>query len=196
MVASINLSEIKSGEEIFESTFDQEIDQSAIFEKINFTCINAVTPGIVLTPICDIITKRAPYIKIAQIVSAEFVCEAFLLSKKLSEEQIAGTAAISSRRQLDSIREEFIDHYIGNRTHRYHFLPKLDGVIDNSFIDFLMVQTMTPENLKNNKKIAVLKSPWRESVPSRYAAYCLRIGTPRFSEEFLQTTLSRICAIR
>lgn len=195
MVSQSDLKEIGDGVKIYQEKFDQKIDQSSIYESINFTCVDKAYPGIVLTPICDIITKRVPYVKIVQIISAKWVYEKYLLSKELSEEQIIGVDNIPTK-QLRSIRREFVTQYIKNRTYRYHFLPKLKDILGNSFIDFQMVQTMYPEHLEKCRKIAALKSPWRESVPSRYAAYCLRIGTPRYSKEFMNATFDSISSLK
>jgi len=194
MVSPIDSKEIGDGTEIYQKDFDQEIDQSAIYENINFTCVGKAYPGIVLTPICDIITKRAPYLKVVQIIPAKWVYEKFLLSKNLTEKQMIGVDNVPSK-QLGAIKREFMTQYIGNRTYRYHFLPKLENIVDNSFIDFQMVQTIYPEDLEKHRKIAALRSPWRESVPSRYAAYCLRIGTPRYSKEFLNTIFDSISSL-
>ena len=77
-----------------------------------------------------------------------------------------------------------------------YFLPELKGVIKNSFIDFQVVQTFNIAEIENYKKLTVLRSPWREAIPSRYAAYCLRIGTPEYTKDSLRTVFDNISNLK
>ena len=177
--------------DIYEARFDAEVDQSAIYAEITFTCIGKPSYAIVLTPICDIATKKLSYITLAQIIPANIIYEMILFNEKLSEQQMIGVEAVGSGK-LKHIKDEFLKNYLKNRVYRYHFLPKLNGILDNSFIDFQVVQTFSIEELIKHKKTAVLKSPWRESIPARYAAYSVRIGTPDFSDNLFDSIHNEI----
>lgn len=195
MVSPNDLKPIENGNQIYQESLGSEIDQSAIYENVLFTCVKKEYPGVVLTPICDIISQKAKYVKLAQIVPTEDVYNKFLVSRGLSDDEIVGAVAIKNKK-MRAIKKDFTEQYLQNRTYRYHFLPKLSTVIDYSFIDFQMVQTIYPQDLEKYKKIAALKSPWRESIPSRYAAYCLRIGTPEYSGSFLDSTFENFSDLK
>jgi len=187
--------EVTDPSRIYEEHFDQNPDQSAIYEKVHFIPLKEDSPAIVLTPVCDIGTKGADCLTVARIIPIKPVFEFFLYKSGLTEEEIMGISVIKgdTKRNLHST---FQDQYLKNRTARYHFLPGLKGVIDNSFVSFEMIQTIHYDELKKIKKIAVLKSPWRESVPARYAAYCLRIGTPDYSASFFESVLGEISFLK
>ena len=190
MVSASDL-EIDNINQIYEKKFDVKIDQSVIYNDVYFGCLGIKCPAIVLTPVCEIVAKKVDFITIAQIVQARSVYEFFLSKNSLTQEQILGVDVVKEGTKT-KLNEKFIDLYIGNRTYQYHFLPKKEKIIEHSFVCFEIVQTLSCAELQKQKKIAVLKSPWRESLPSRYASYSLRIGTPRYSKEFLERIIQDV----
>ncbi len=176
---------IDDEKEAYEDKVNESIEQSAIYANVEFACLKKKCLAVVLTPICDIATKRCPYLTLAPIIPAQIIYDTFLLKNQITDEQILGVISVTAK-QFKSLKEDFIDQYIRNNVYRYHFMPRLEKIFDSSFVDFQVVQTFSVDEFKYSK-IALLKSPWREAVPSRYAAYCLRIGTPNYSDTLLES---------
>jgi len=195
MGSPIDTRGIEDGTEIYEQVIGEEIEQSSIYDSVLFACFDKAYPAIVLTPICDIVSRRAEYLKVAQIIPAQLVYEEFLESKGVTELEMSGVQALGRKRAL-GLKKEFTEQFMKNRVYRYHFLPRLRDILADSFVDFQIVQTVHAENLKGPKKLALLKSPWRECLPSRYAAYCLRIGTRPYSDKFLGTVHDSISLLK
>ena len=191
MVSLTELKDIDDTSAIYLENLDEMLDQSAIYDKVLFEFLGKTYPAIILTPTCDIVTKKANYLTVAQIIPARWVYVKICMSRGLTDDQIAGVAQTEPNVQK-SIKKDFVEHYMENRTYRYHYLPKRDKVFEDSFIDFQAVKTLYPKVLQEHKKIAALKSPWREAVPARYAAYCLRIGTPNYSKRLLDYCFAEI----
>ena len=73
---------------------------------------------------------------------------------------------------------------------RYYYIPGLDSYYEPSAIDFQLIEVKKYtkklfEGLKE-KKIASLKSSWKESIPVRYSSYSSRIGVEDLSQKFIE----------
>jgi len=186
------INNVSSGEELYCGSFDDSIEQSSIYDKIVFDSVGRELPAIVLTPYCEILHSGKEFLlTVSGLLPAQLVFEEFLEKKGLTQDKILGRESIKQK-PYEKFVEEFKEHYLGNRTLKYHFLPASGYKLEHSFIYFRIVKTFLAKELKDKVKIAVLKSPWRESVPSRYAAYSLRIGVPDFTAEFLEVIIGKI----
>lgn len=184
-------SEVSNPEEIYEDYVGADPEQSAIYKGVRFTCITAEMFGIVVTPACDIYWKKAQYVKIAGILPVEQVFFAWLEKNGCTPEQIAGITRLPSKTKVDKLHNRFAEWYIKNREIRYHFLPSCQDIFPHSFVDFQLVESFYPDTIRKLEKITVLKSPWRESIPARYASYCGRIGTKEYSKNLVEDIIGQ-----
>ncbi len=186
---------ISSGDELYADGFDNSIHQSAIYNNVFFECVGKELPAIILTPECEILHPTTELlVTISGVFPASQLLERFFQKNGLKLGQIIGKET-TPRKRYRGIVKNFKEQYLANRVLEYHFLPKYKDKLENSFIDFSVVKTIAAKELSDKEKIAVLKSPWRESVPSRYAAYTLRIGVPDFTEDFLETVIKDISTV-
>lgn len=63
--------ELESLDDIYQDSFDDSIEQSAIYRGVLFPCIKQEIVAIVLTPVCDIYWEKAQYIRMAGFIPAE-----------------------------------------------------------------------------------------------------------------------------
>lgn len=185
-------SELHNVQEIYEEAFDADVQQSAIYKEVCFSCINEKIFGIVLTPACDIFWQKADYVKMAGLIPAEYIFEQWLKKNEYTDEQIAGIMPLRNEGKVRKMHNRFTEWYIGNREIRYHFLPSYKTTFSHSFIDFQLVESFDADDVKRLEKIGVLKSPWRESVPARYAAYRGRVGTKEYSHNLAEEIIRQI----
>ena len=75
----------------------KDIDQSDIFQSINFTCESSQPfPAVLITPICDIIIQesrkspKAKYLKFAGIISASSLILSLASQVKITKLQLSG----------------------------------------------------------------------------------------------------------
>jgi hypothetical protein len=186
---------VLSGDEIYADSFDDSVEQSAIYDEVLFECIGQKLPAIVLTPQCSIVHPRGELlVTVSGIFPASIVFEEFLQKKGLSEEEIVGSEPIK-KKKYEGLSKEFKAYYLVNRVAEFHFLPASKRKLQHSFVDFKVVKTLEGRELGGGQKIAVLKPPWRQSVPSRYAAYSLRIGVNAFADELLTEVIAQISTV-
>ena len=183
--------EVFSFEEIYRDSFDDEVEQSAIYQGVHFSCVQRKRLAIVLTPVCDI-SWGVDHIKMAGLIPVKHVFEGWLMkAKDLTKEEIAGVAPLGSKK-VKGLCKEFMQYYIRNRVYRYHFLPSYKNLFPHSFVDFHLVGSFHQDSIRNLKKIAVLKSPWSQNVPARYAACCGRVGTREYSKQLLDKIMTDV----
>ncbi|MGB2989575.1 MAG: hypothetical protein WBC98_06415, partial [Candidatus Zixiibacteriota bacterium] len=115
--------------------------------------------------------------------------------KLLPEDQIVGSEP-APKKAYKAFSNEFKKYYLKNRVLEFHFLPSYKDKLPHSFVDFKIVKTLGGEELNGKKKIAQLKPPWRECVPSRYAAYSLRVGVKEFAADFLDHVMEDVSTVR
>lgn len=188
--------EVSSGEELYADRFNDKIEQSAIYNQILFECVGQELPAIVLTPQCDVFHPKGELLlTVSGIFPASIVFEQFLRKKGLPQDQIVGSEP-TPQSKYKGFPKEFKDYYLKNRVLEFHFLPAYKDKLSYSFVDFRVVKTLLPEELDHKNKITVLKSPWRECVPSRYAAYSLRVGVKAFADNFLEDVLKDISTLQ
>lgn len=175
--------------------FDQRAEQSAIYDGISFRAVGEIDNGIVLTPQCDI--GDAGYVLLARIVSVGEIFLYWLVEKnRYTDEEAMGHVAVAKdKKKRRALVKNFSDSYLKNETFGYYYLPAIEDLTQDSLVAFEITECLGVEELKKYKKIAVLKSPFREAVPSHFSGYIGRIGTPRFDVEVLRAAVDSQCRI-
>ena len=186
-------SELDRVDKIYEDSFDDSIEQSTIYRGVHFPCIKEEIFAIVLTPTCDIYWDKAQYIRMVGFIPAEQIFEQWLKKNKFSPEQIIGIEPLGSEKKVEKLHRRFAKDYLGNsREIRYHFIPSYKEKFPHSFVDFQLVESFSPGDVEGFEKVAVLKSPWRESILARYASYCGRVGIKTYSEKLIDVIVDQI----
>lgn len=170
-----------------------DAEQSAIYGDIEFHCIGERSLGIVLSSQCDIsFSQPLTYILLSRIAP---VLEIYLLwlmeKKKIPDHEIEKAREEKNDQMILKYSDDFTNSYLKNKKYQYHFLPELPKHFQNSLICFDLVTCVKRQELRSEKKICVLKSPFREEVPSRYSCYAGRIGTADFEESHLAEVVEK-----
>jgi hypothetical protein len=132
-------------------------------------------PVVILTPTCDLIQLKADHHRIG-------VLEPFPLFFLRISKEILGTEKIDfsiiSPKQKQKI-EDKLRNAIRNSWPRYHFLSKDENLIKTDrIIDFEVIFSVPIESIKEELRIARIKSPFKEELIHRYSHHTMRIGTP------------------
>lgn len=185
--------------QVFFAESHDKVEQSAIYSDIHFHCINEKSPGIVLTSQCDI-QRSEPnnYVLLARLVPVAEVFTYWLVTKHgYSEEVVFGEEPIPpGKSQRKSIIKEFTDIYLKNKTVAYYYLPAFRTSLSDSFVCCEITVCVAIKELDTKQKLCVLRSPFREAVPSFYSAYIGRIGTAQHKVEALYGILDKACKLR
>jgi hypothetical protein len=179
---------------VYSAVVPTQIDQSVILEGVYFFGTDETTLGIVLTPACDFEQKKAELVQLCQLRDAfDFI--AVLIQhewKKLGLVDANGNRIaepLSSGKKKDL--SEKLRSIIRQRFPRYHWLPPFVGSKRPLIADFQSVTSLNPEDLEGAHIVAALESPYRESLPTRYAAYMGRVGTPDYPAAHEQEWIDR-----
>lgn len=176
-----------------------QIEQSAIYLNVSFECVNENSPAIILSSQCDLMPHSPQsYILLARLVP---VAEIFLYwlesMNDYSEDEIFGNIPIASnKKKRKGIILDFCKMYLRGHTFGYYYLPEIEGKIEHSLVCFEITKCVSMQEIDDKEKLCVLKSPFREAVPARFAAYMGRIGTPQYQEEYLRTLMDNICQMK
>lgn len=184
--------------DLYLSTFHPHVEQSAIYRGILFTAVDEKDFGIVLTSQCDIQNNTANnHLLVARIVPVgEFFAYWVHTKNGYTVDEAYGKALPpKDKPQRGRLVREFADNYLKNQTMGYHFLPEIKEIMKGSLICFDITECMMIKDIASQEKIAVLKSPFRESVPAHYSAYAGRIGTPAIERKYLRTVVDDQCTI-
>jgi len=185
--------ELESLDEIYEDSFDDRIEQSAIYRGVFFPCIKKDIVAIVLTSVCDIYQDKADFIRMAGFIPTERIFEKWLQKKyDYTPEQIIGITPLRSQTKVENTHASFVKDLLGQKEIRYHFVPSYKDKFPHSFADFQLVESFSPSDVRGFDKVAVMKSPWKESILARYAAYCGRVGTKAYSKNLTDLIMNRI----
>lgn len=184
--------------EMYRGPQDNNVEQSAIFEKVYFWSLKARIYAVVLTPVCDIYQTKADFIILVGLISAKSIFTTWLTKQKNppTEKQMAGVDALSGGRRPESFHKGFMRDLISHREIRYHFLPAYKDVFPHSFADFQIVQSIKVAKLEECKKVVTLTSPWKEALSQRYSAYCGRVGTRPYSDDLNEAIMSTISYLK
>ena len=158
-----------------------------------FPRIKKTIVGIVLTPVCDIYQDKADFIRMAGFIPAELIFEKWLQKKyAYTGEQIAGITPLKNKKKVSNTHTSFVNDLLKQREIRYHFISSCRDEFPHSFVDFQLVESLPLSDVNKSNKVAVMKSPWKQSVLARYAAYCGRVGTKEYSTSLTDLIMNRI----
>lgn len=168
-----------------------EIDQGDLFSDIYFPAIDTRVNAVVITPTCDLVQNKAPYIKFISSVSLEFVIKIIADSVDISESFFNSENRIS-RRKHKNILNMLQRNTTGDFLPRYYLMPKYEDILPALYLDFQRVFVIPYKQVKEeyqDNRVAKICTPWRESIASQYAGYSMRIGTPDYSDDELNDIL-------
>jgi hypothetical protein len=193
-----NLDITNAETQVYMSDGHGAVEQSAIYKDVSFHCLGETSLGIVLTAQCDIArAKPASYLLLARLTSVERMFSYWAIEeKRLSEEEVDGSAAIATGKLRKNLIREFVSKYMENKTFQYYYLPALPGKIPASLICCDVTVCVAVKSLQSQDKLCVLRSPFREAVPAYYAAYIGRVGTPQHQPDSLTSVVESICKVQ
>jgi hypothetical protein len=179
---------------LYEPKPPSAIDQGVIVEGVFFYATSEFLPGFILTPACDLEQGKAELVLSCagrdplELVKDFLTGDWARLGLSTPEGEIVSTLSGKKSRRL----RHNIDELMTQRYPRYHWLDPLPGTQRALVLDFQMLSTLATDELKNSKLLAQLRSPFREQVPARYAAYVGRVGVPDTSEEDLKRSIDAL----
>ena len=169
---------------------EPEPEQSAIYRNICFSVDRQTLYGICVTPQCEFGKKRVLYLTFCRLIPFDLFFELHLKGQRLTVEQLECSVdpTVKLLKRTKNIVDNFVDQFILNRAHRYHFLPG-NGVFGNSFVDFQVIECIKFDSLDPSDKVAVLTSPFRQELPVRYSFYQGRIGTLAYDDAVIRSVI-------
>lgn len=175
------------------------VEQSAIYENVHFTSVDENCHAIVLTSQCDIQTADpSSYILIARIAPVACIFNWWLITQNgYTDEEVQGNVRTGgNKKKRKNVTKDFAGSYMRNQTFAYYFLPEIESRMPASFVCCDITECVRKDELEHHNKIAVLRSPFREAVPTHFAAYIGRIGTPSFGTDYLLAEVERVCKLQ
>ena len=166
-----------------------EIDQGDIFKDIYFAAIDSHITAVVITPTCDLVQRKAHYVKLVATVPLNQVVKIIADSVGIQDSLFSSQEELSGKKctKLLSQLERNID---GNFLPRYYLLSEYIGVFPASYVDLQQVFVMPMEQLRAqylSNRIARMNSPWREQVVAQYSGYSMRVGVQEYSKQEIRS---------
>lgn len=185
--------ELESLDEIYQDSFDDRIEQSAIYRGVLFPCIKKKIVAIVLTPVCDIYQDKADFIRMAGFIPAERIFEKGV-EKKYEYTPRTDNRSNPPKEPAESRESPYqlCERFARAKGNKYHFVPSYENKFPHSFVDFQLVESFSPSDVRRFDKVAVMKSPWKQSILARYVAYCGRVGTKAYSKNLRDVIMDKI----
>lgn len=169
-------------------------DQGDIVEAVYFAAFDRRMPAVLVTPSCDVEQAKVdlwtfialfPDVDLArQVVDAD-------TSDWQATRDGDGRLKLSGkkRKSLKRILLQLLSH----RYPRYHWLPVQVGGSPAQVADFSCVSSLPAQEIRaTGRRVASLRSSWREQLPARYAAFMGRVGTDDFLSDEVDTHLARL----
>lgn len=164
-----------------------EWDQGDIVESIYSSASQEELPAVLLTPACDVAQGKVDVWTFVTLFPDTIVAKN-LVAKDMANWNLSGPPSASQQKAL----AKTLDGLLTQRFPRYHWLPIPIGTTAGHVADFCYVTTIPVEEAKKSKRVASLRSSWREQLPARYAAYVSRVGTDDFSQLELKSEVERL----
>lgn len=187
---------------MYASSAPLRVDQGAIVEGVYFYAIDEVFHGVVLTPTCDIAQNKAELLVLCAAINAWDLVSDLIKTDWKNDGLVSDTgeliaAADLSQGKRKTLRDK-IQRLMRQQFPRYHWLAPIADGKDPLIADFQILACVAPEEIDSARIVASLESPFREQVPTRYAAYVGRIGTPDIppsvQDEWVDAGLQRLFA--
>ena len=172
-----------------------ELGQSTIVDHVPFDTLGEEFRGIVLTPVCDFEQNKVELVQFAAIFDAAELLRG-LVEDQLQRDELVDVAGNFRLDRLNAQARADVRAQVKNKLQgiakrklpRYHWLQELPGG-KPMVIDFQTTTALRVAQAEALPILAGLRSPYREEVASRYAAYMGRTGTPDFTEAQLEAWL-------
>lgn len=162
-----------------------EVDQGTLVDDVYFYALDESHRGIVLTPTCDIELNKAELIQLVAVLDAWEVVGT-LLESDWSKAGLLDAQGQLLKRPLSAGKRNIFASEVGKiirqQYPRYHWLAPLSDGANPLIVDFQVLTSILADELPATKILAGLRSPFREQLADRYAAYMGRVGTPNFSD--------------
>ena len=165
------------------------LDQGVLLKGVYFYGDDTTGFGVVLTPRCDFAQGKADLVQVCAAYRATDFVAALLPGQwqglrlvdaggnRLTRADIGTGKQREFAKKLSDLQKQKLP--------RFHWLIAADGVGHPLVLDFQNVTSLPMGDLEPLEKVAVLRSPFREEVPARYAAYMGRVGTPDVAGEVI-----------
>ncbi len=163
---------------------EDALDQSNVFRDIEFTVVDKKLNAVLITPACDLAYSKGSLLFCAVLNYEKLLpIEA---EKSLSIDLKDCRENGCSNTKKNNLKEKLIEPFLNLNVDRYHWLGRLPGVSGYWYIDYNFSECLDPQKLDLENRIAIVKSPLRESIPTRYSNYLNRIGLPWENEDRLK----------
>lgn len=168
-----------------------EIEQGDVFSDIYFSALDVRVNAVVITPICDLIQKKAQFVKFISTVSLESVMKILADSVDIDVTFFRSRNKIS-KKKFKNILKIVRRNTTGDFLPRYYLIPKYNDILPASYLDFQRVFVLPYLQVKEDyldNRVVNIGPPWRDSITSQYAGYSMRIGTPDYTDDELYDIL-------
>ncbi|MGH7466995.1 MAG: hypothetical protein ACRENP_03320 [Longimicrobiales bacterium] len=183
---------------MYAAMIPSKIDQSVIVEGLYFYAIDEHFPGIVLTPACDFEQGKVELATACALISAWDLLSQLLRTDWQKDGLIDQSGSPVLRSSLSAGKTKWFKGQVRSVARqqfpRYHWLPPPPGTKVPLIADFQILACVPVDEIRAVTPIAALLSPFREQLPTRYAAYVGRIGTPDAEAEVIESWLGAAVA--
>ncbi len=178
---------------------DSQLHQSDIIGAQIFLIDNVPRTAVLLTPECDLIVQpgrnssKTEFLLLAGVQSFDRILNSILSQLRITRRQRNGSEPIDSGTFAD-LKASLSSFFSGAIFPRYFYLPPLSDFFSHSVIDFQLLQTVVAnsDSLHDlmERRIAGVRSSWREAIPVRFSNYTSRIGVEDYSDSYIDSILN------
>jgi len=179
---------------VFTDVLPDKIDQGVILDSVYFYALDETHLGLVLTPTCDFEHNKAELAQICAIFDAWQIVADLVRTDWAKMGLVDASGNLIKGPLSRTKRTEFTSqllYIIGQRFPRFHWLAPFANTSRPLIVDFQVITSLPAGELADVQLLAALRSPFREQVAARYAAYMGRVGTPDFSKDETQDWIER-----
>ncbi|NQT71999.1 MAG: hypothetical protein HQ553_04420 [Chloroflexi bacterium] len=171
-----------------------QIDLGDVIVDIYFAANDERVNAVVITPACDLVQKKADYIKfVATVPYQDIICKLLTDNSRIDTSDFESVDVLS-RTKYNSAVKALKSNINGDLLPRYYLIPAYPDDLPESFLDFQKVFTIPIEEVYrqySNNRAAKIASPWREQIVTRYNGYSVRVGAPDYTEYDLRELLHK-----
>jgi hypothetical protein len=171
------------------------LDQSNIFHSIYFEAEKKELLGVLITPICDVKHPTYDFFHFCSVLPFDIVFLYLFRNRNKIDNNSDAINKIKNITEKKFIKDQLqqMKYIINNQFFRYHWLGKIPENDGYWIIDYAMTSRLCKSELNISNRIAIIKSPLRESIFVRYSFFMGRVGLPindevidKYSEEVLK----------
>lgn len=156
------------------------LDQGVILKELYFYGSDVSRPGVVVTPTCDIEQGKCDYVQVCALWDAWEVVDGLLHGAWSGMKLVQPSGALAAGplgKDKRSNLEGQIRRLVTQQFSRYHWLNPPPGTTVPRIVDFQQLASIGINEVAGSTIVAELRSPYREQLCARYAAYMGRVGT-------------------